>query len=188
MNTMKLLCIGDSLTYGYEMEISNRWTNLLEKELEITVLNAGINGDTTTGILSRFMPLIKDFKPTHVLIYGGTNDLWFGLKNEFIISNIYAMCKQALHYNVNPLVGIPTPCFNLEELNVIGENYQKRINQFQENLIEFCSNKDIAYLDFNNGILQAYFMEDGIHYNDNGHMFITKQLKEKLPTILKKGV
>lgn len=184
MNAIKLLCIGDSLTYGYETEISNRWANLLEQELEITVLNAGINGDTTTGIFSRFIPLIKDFKPTHVLIYGGTNDLWFGLKNEFIISNIYAMCKQALHYNVYPLVGIPTPCFNFEELNVIEENYQERINQFQDNLIEFCSSKDITYIDFNEGILNAYFMEDGIHYNQKGHVFIKNKVIEKFKNLI----
>jgi len=183
MNAIKLLCIGDSLTYGYEMEISNRWTSLLEKELDIVVLNAGINGDTTTGILSRLFPLIKDFKPTHVLIYGGTNDLWFGLKNEFIISNIYAMCKQALYFNVCPLVGIPTPCFNMEEPNIIGENYQNRINQFQDNLMKFCSNKDIQYVDFNEGSLQAYFMEDGIHYNEKGHFFIMKKIVVKIKSL-----
>jgi len=185
MDTMKLLCIGDSLTFGYETEISKRWTNLIEKELNIEVINAGINGDTTTGILSRFMPSLGDFKPSHVFILGGTNDLWFGLKNEFIISNIYAMCKQALHFNVFPIVGIPTPCFNYEELNVIGENYSERINQFQDNLIEFCINKDITYVDFDEGILQAYFMEDGIHYNESGHIFIMKQLKERLQNLLK---
>jgi lysophospholipase L1-like esterase len=185
MDVIKLLCIGDSLTFGYETERSKRWTHLLEKELNIEVINAGINGDTTTGILSRFMPLLRDFKPSHVLIFGGTNDLWFGLKNEFIISNIYAMCKQALHFKVFPIVGIPTPCYNYEELNVIGENYAERINQFQDNLIELCSKKEIIFVNFNSEINQDYFMEDGIHYNERGHIFIMKQLKERLQNLLK---
>lgn len=185
LNHIKLICIGDSLTFGYETKTSKRWTNLLEKELDIEVINAGINGDTTTGVLSRFMPLIKDFEPTHIFIFAGTNDLWFGLKNEFIIANIYAMCKQALHFNVFPLVGIPTPCFNSEELNAIGESYPERLDKFKDSLIEFCSKKEITYVNFNEGILGEYFMEDGIHYNDKGHMFIKKQIKEELQTLLK---
>ncbi len=182
---MRLLCIGDSLTFGYETDASKKWTSLLEKELNLEVINFGVNGDTTTGMLSRLTNAIKEFKPTYCLIFGGTNDLWFGLKNEFIMSNIYAMYKQAIHFNVFPIVGIPTPCFDIEELNVIGENYSERIYKFQCSLIEFCSNKEMASINFNESILREYFMQDGIHYNDKGHMFIKNQLKEKLQNLLK---
>jgi lysophospholipase L1-like esterase len=95
------------------------------------------------------------------------------------------MCKQALHFKVFPIVGIPTPCYNYEELNVIGENYAERINQFQDNLIELCSKKEIIFVNFNSEINQDYFMEDGIHYNERGHIFIMKQLKERLQNLLK---
>ena len=80
MDAIKLLCIGDSLTYGYETEPLKRWTSLLEQNLGVEVFNYGINGDTTTGMLSRFMDAHKSVKPTHTLIFGGTNDLWFGIK------------------------------------------------------------------------------------------------------------
>lgn len=177
---MKLLCIGDSLTFGYETDISNKWTSLLELELDIKVINLGINGDTTSGMLSRFISAIKEFEPTHCLIFGGTNDLWFGLKDEFILSNIYAMCKQAIYTGIIPIVGIPTPCFNLNEKNLTGENYSKCIIRFQKALMVFCLNKDINYVDFNNGITRSCFMEDGIHYNEKGHIYLMNLMSEKL--------
>ncbi len=180
MITIRLLCIGDSLTFGYEMEPAKRWTNLLEKSLTIEVINSGINGDTTSGMLSRFSEEIKNKKPTHTLIFGGTNDLSFGLTNQFIISNIYAMCKQALYFNVLPIIVIPTPCLNLNEHNFIGENYSERILKFQEVLMQFCSGKDINYVNFCNDLDSDCFMNDGMHYNMKGHKTIANHFREKL--------
>ena len=184
MNPIKLLCIGDSLTFGYETDISKKWTSLLEKELNLEVINFGINGDTTSGMLSRFITAIKEFKPTYCLIFGGTNDLWFGLSDEFIMSNVYAMCKQAQYFNVIPFIGIPTPCFNQDELNVIGENYSERIQRFQEVLMQFCLTKEIRYINFNEGINKEFFMEDGMHYNEKGHVFMMNLLREKWHSLL----
>ncbi|GGK16845.1 arylesterase [Yeosuana aromativorans] len=184
MNTTKLLCIGDSLTYGYEMEPSKRWTNLLEKSLDIKVFNYGINGDTASGMLSRFMNKLIEVKPTHTLIFGGTNDLWFGLKDEHIISNIYAMTKQAVYANSIPIIGIPTPSFNLNELNFVGEDYSECIRSFQQILINHCINKDTHYIHFSKSMTQDCFMDDGIHYNAHGHQVMASLVQDKLETII----
>ena len=180
MNSIKLLCIGDSLTFGYEMAESKRWTNLLEKSLGVKVFNYGINGDTTSGMLSRFWDAHKTVNPTHTVIFGGTNDLWFGLKDEFIISNIYAMSKQAVYANSIPIIGIPTPSFNLNELNFVGEDYAECIRSFQQILMSHCLEKDLNYINFSKNMTQDCFMSDGIHYNEKGHETIMKNVHEKL--------
>ena len=87
---MKLVCLGDSLTEGYEIDNNKSWTELLQKELNVEVINAGISGDTTSGMLARCEKLLLEHQPSHLIIFGGTNDLWFGLKDEFILSNIHA--------------------------------------------------------------------------------------------------
>ena len=86
MSEIKIACIGDSITFGYEIEETQKWTTLLSEELNVEVVNCGINGDTTAGMLSRFDAILDLHKPTHVIITGGTNDLWFGLKDELIIN------------------------------------------------------------------------------------------------------
>lgn len=180
MKSMTLLCMGDSLTFGYEIEPSKRWTGLLEKALPINVLNYGINGDTTTGMLSRFLQAHEIVKPTHTLIFGGTNDLWFGLNDAYIISNIYAMCKQAIYLKSIPVVGIPTPSYNLHELNFAGDNYSECIRRFQQILINHCLDKDLNFIDFSEVMGQDCFMEDGIHYNETGHKVMMNHVEQKL--------
>lgn len=50
---MKLICIGDSLTFGYGVHLSQRWTRLCAQETGWELVNEGINGDTTGGMLAR---------------------------------------------------------------------------------------------------------------------------------------
>lgn len=68
---MKIVCIGDSLTEGYQMDLSKRWTDVLQEKLDIEIINSGICGDTTGGMLARFKEMVIDHKPTHVIIMGG---------------------------------------------------------------------------------------------------------------------
>ncbi len=49
----KLICIGDSLTFGYGVHLSQRWTRLCAQETGWELANEGINGDTTGGMLAR---------------------------------------------------------------------------------------------------------------------------------------
>lgn len=50
---MKLICIGDSLTFGYGVRPSQRWTRLCAQETGWEIVNKGISGDTTGGMLVR---------------------------------------------------------------------------------------------------------------------------------------
>ena len=50
---MRLICIGDSLTFGYGVHLSQRWTQLCAQETGWELVNEGINGDTTGGMLAR---------------------------------------------------------------------------------------------------------------------------------------
>ena len=177
MNNIKIVCIGDSLTYGYEIDISKRWTNLLSNELDIEVLNFGVNGDTTNGMLSRFQRNVIDNKPTHAIITGGTNDLWFGLKDEHIISNIFTISRQAKFYNIIPIIGILTPSFNLIEQNYVLEDYSECIRSFQNALINFCKESEIQYIDFSIHMASNHFLEDGLHPNEEGHRIMSENAK-----------
>ena len=169
MKNIKIVCIGDSLTFGFEMEDAQKWTTLLKKELNIEVINCGINGDSTAGMLSRFEQIITNHNPTHVIITGGTNDLWFGLKDELIISNIHTMIRHAKHLDITGIVGIPTPCLNLNELNFLGEDYAECVRSFQNQLINYSIEKELPYIDFSIGLDSNHFLDDGLHPNEEGH-------------------
>ncbi|WP_052947727.1 GDSL-type esterase/lipase family protein [Aneurinibacillus tyrosinisolvens] len=108
---MKIVCIGDSLTEGIGVRKEEAWPFLLQKKLTVVIVNRGISGDTTTGMLGRFYYDVILCKPTHVVIMGGVNDLWWNLPIHLILSNIYSMFKQAIYHGIIPVIGIPTPIF-----------------------------------------------------------------------------
>lgn len=175
---MKILCLGDSLTEGYEISVNKCWTYLLQKNLNIEIVNAGISGDTTAGMLSRCERLLLKHLPTHIIIFGGTNDLWFGLKDELILSNIHAMRRQSRYHNVESIIGIPTPSVNLNELNMVHENYSECIRSFRNNLIKYCEQEDQLYIDFGLQMYSKDFLEDGLHPNESGQIVMMKNAKE----------
>jgi len=174
---MTLLCLGDSLTEGYEINLDVRWTNLLEKELKIEVINCGISGDTTTGMLARCERLLLKYKPTHIIIFGGTNDLWFGLKDELILSNIHAMQRQAKYHKVESIIGILTPSVNLNELNMVHENYSECIRSYRNTLKKYCEDDNQVFIDFSYEMKPNHFLDDGLHPNEEGQKVMMNNAK-----------
>jgi len=184
MENAKILCIGDSLTFGYEIESSNKWTTLLAQQLKLEIINCGVNGDTTAGMLARFESCLGDYNPTHIIIMGGTNDLWFGLKDELIISNIHAMARLAKHNGSEAIIGIPTPYFNLNELNFVQENFSECIRSFKRTLMDYCLLKEISFIDFSLNLTASHVLDDGLHLNEQGQNIMMKNALNKLKVIL----
>ena len=51
---MKIICMGDSITYGHGLShLSQRWTDLVAARTGHALVNRGVSGDTTGGMLSR---------------------------------------------------------------------------------------------------------------------------------------
>ena len=95
-----LLVVGDSLSAEYGLKRGTGWVALLDKRLRdegkaITVVNASISGDTTSGGLSRLPALLKQHKPQFILIELGGNDALRGLPLKTSQTNLEAMVKAA---------------------------------------------------------------------------------------------
>ena len=97
MGTLKIVCIGDSLTEAYGIPGTFGWTYLLSKQLPVQVINSGISGDTTAGMLARFQFMVIAHKPNFDIIMGGTNDLSLDVPDSLILSNIHSMACLAKH-------------------------------------------------------------------------------------------
>ena len=64
------------MTEGSDIEKAYTWSYLIEHNLRVPVLNHGIGGDTTAGMLSRFPLDVVQQLPDIVIFMGDTNDLW----------------------------------------------------------------------------------------------------------------
>jgi acyl-CoA thioesterase-1 len=95
-----LLVLGDSLSAEYGLPKGSGWVALLEQRLaqekrSITVFNASISGETTSGGLARLPALLKQHNPAIVVIELGANDALRGLPPEMTRDNLRAMVRLA---------------------------------------------------------------------------------------------
>jgi acyl-CoA thioesterase-1 len=140
-----VVCIGDSLTYGFGLNREDAYPQQLEVLLNTTrperrwaVINAGISGDTTRGMLARFATDVVTKSPQFVVILGGTNDLGYGydlssLNASYTLDapggmkdNVLAMIAAARANGVMPIVatvlpngGIEAPQYDIERAAMV---------------------------------------------------------------------
>jgi len=89
----KIVCHGDSLTEASDLDKKYTWPIMLESRLDLKIINSGIGGDTSGGLLGRFYDDVVRHQPDLVIILGGTNDLWWDLEVNLIQANIFTMAS-----------------------------------------------------------------------------------------------
>lgn len=179
----KFIFIGDSLTYGYGVYKEDCWVNKLSSRTKLTVINKGINGDTTASMLNRFFKDVTSKHPDCLFLMGGTNDLLCGRSIKSIIDNIYEMIQEALSIKTTIFIGIP-PNISSEmanELFIPSDLYnycENNLPLLRSELLNLCKNYNIMYIDFytlcNKNLYKNIYL-DGIHLNSLGNDIMFKE-------------
>jgi len=105
----KVVAFGDSITYGYRVPKDKSYPAQLSQLLQITVVNAGRNGETSKEGLRRLPSILEKYKPQILIICEGGNDI---LRRRSLVrakENIAKMIQLARSKNIFVvLVGVPT--------------------------------------------------------------------------------
>ena len=96
----RILVVGDSLSAEYGLVRGTGWVALLgarlvQRKIDGTLVNASISGDTTAGGRSRLPALLRQHKPTLVVLELGGNDALRGLPIEQTRANLLEMTRAA---------------------------------------------------------------------------------------------
>ncbi len=177
-----IVCLGDSLTYGYEVRRSAVWTAIGGRESGARVVNRGVNGLMTAGMLACCNHDLINENPHAVLLMGGANDILSGLDPSVPEKNMAAMIDRARDAAITPLVGIPVPfCPPIREDWAAMADFPERTPVYEvyvECLRELCSARECGVVDFRaglaaharkTGVSPRSFYRDGIHLNEAGH-------------------
>lgn len=111
----KILVLGDSLSAEYGLKRGSGWVALLEQRLkaeqmQASVVNASISGDTTAGGRARLGALLTQHRPTHVIIELGGNDALRGLPLKLTQENLSYMTQAAQNAGAKVLlIGMQVP-------------------------------------------------------------------------------
>jgi len=112
--TLRITALGDSLTQGYGLMQDEGLVPQLEAWLrarghDVTVQNAGVSGDTTTGGLARLDWTLADGPQAMIVALGG-NDLLRGIDPALSRANLDAILARLDAEGIPALlVGLPAP-------------------------------------------------------------------------------
>lgn len=95
-----MVVLGDSLSAEYGLARGAGWVPLMQQRLQqqhpgVTVVNASISGDTTSGGLARLQSILQKQQPAIVIIELGGNDALRGLALSATEANLRAMISAA---------------------------------------------------------------------------------------------
>ena len=183
-----MILIGDSLTFGYGVAKSKGWVYRLNKEYNLNLLNKGVNGSTSTDMLSRFTADVISKNPNSIFIMAGTNDFLTNRSLKSVLDNIELMVKEGLAITKDIIIGIPPIILKEMAYKKFMESSTydyaiKNLVLLKEGLIDLSSKYSIRYLDFYtltlNNLDKDIFL-DGIHLNENGNDVILKEFLKLL--------
>lgn len=156
---MKILCLGDSFTQGYLVD--KNYTDYLKDEGH-EILNLGINGDRTSGMLERFKPKKCDIQ----IIFGGTNDTFDRVSPEQIFTNIKKILDKSLAEK--NIIVIP-PLMEEDESYPRYKEINQTINQYGK----LASIFDAIIIDTRK-IEPSYI--DGLHMREDFHKALAEEI------------
>ncbi|MBB4350971.1 MULTISPECIES: arylesterase [Rhizobiaceae] len=175
---INLVGFGDSLMAGYQLAPSESYTAQLEaalkaKGLNVTITNAGVSGDTTSGGLSRIDWSVPD-GTSGVILELGANDALRGIAPEQSEKNLDAMLTRLKERGIKVLLaGILAP-------PNMGGDYAEKFNPIYKRLAE--KHAVPLYPFFLDGVttVPGMQLEDGMHPNAKG---VAVMVERTLPMV-----
>jgi acyl-CoA thioesterase-1 len=178
-DVLVVAALGDSLTAGYRTvdpyaldprvpypaQLMTLINGRLKGHTQAFVINAGINGDDTNGMLWRFRQTVATEKPEIVVIWGGINDLGAAKEPEQVMENLtklYYLCRET---GATPVACTLTPT----------RLTSTKIRRLNELIRAYASEKDLVLVDLFSGLvdvegnLRQEYSDDGVHLTQAGY-------------------
>jgi len=176
--TGKVMMVGNSLTEGGDWK---KWLN------DTSVINRGIGGDVTFGVLRR-LPDITERKPSKLFLLIGINDLSRNTPDEVIMENIFTIASKIRGRSRKTKIFVqsilPTnDTFKNLEKKFLGKG--EHIVAINEQLRKYAAKMHYTFVDLyshvvdGEGRLDARYTTDGLHLNAAGYKVWVEWLKKE---------
>ncbi|MEX2153258.1 MAG: arylesterase [Gemmatimonadaceae bacterium] len=175
---------GTSLTAGYGLDPDSAYPQIIQRKLDsaglkFDVVNAGVSGETSSGLLRRLRWLLRE--PFEVfVIETGANDGLRGIPVETMASNIQQIIEGVR--TARPRAQIML--IQMEAPPNLGTDYTRR---FREVFPELAKRNGVILLPFlleNVAGLRHLNQGDGMHPNDEGERIVAENVWKALRPLL----
>lgn len=169
VDSKDIIFLGNSITDGSE------WSELFGRP---RILNRGISGDTSEGVLDR-MDAILGGHPSKIFIMIGTNDLARGISVDTVVENIAAIIDRTAAES-------PSTMFYVQSILPVSAHFGmfgghtakgKEIREANSRLKALAAEKGVVYIDLHTlftdpetGDLNLKYSNDGLHLKGEGYL------------------
>jgi len=202
---MKILCFGDSITFGEIDTEHGGWVDRLKDDCirqyadsirqEVSVYNLGICGETTDGLFARFS---TEFNARHVkgqsalVIFSyGMNDIVIHkdkniVPEKYFVRNLKSCIDFAKSKGAKVILSNLAPITDSSDgvVNQHGKlRYNRDIKIYNRVLRQLAEDGSCLYFDIYNQFnsqKNILISEDGVHPNSEGHKLIYFMIKDIL--------
>lgn len=166
-----IVFLGNSITDGGE------WAELFD---DPRIINRGINGDITTGVLNRLGDVVKD-KPQKIFLLIGINDLARGAATETVYENILLIVSLIQEYS-------PATKIYVQGIFPVNKSFSEfprhankgeQVNDLNQKLKRGAARNNYIFVDVNKSLSDRKGMLDAEYTNDGLHLLGTGYLKWK---------
>ena len=189
---MKIICMGDSITYGFGLpDLSKRWSDLVSARTGHVLINRGVSGDTTGGMLARCQTQVFNQAPDAMVLLGGINDISITGGYRAAFANVISMFRQAEVLSIPLILGLPLPVCP-EDLCPSPWAYQETAHlavmaeEYASLLRGYAAEKGLPLADFRtpflrpDGTADRSLFQDGLHPTEEGHRLMADVLCQVL--------
>lgn len=184
-----IAAMGDSLTQGYGLQAEQGFVPQLQTWLtgrgaEVTVINAGVSGDTTAGGLSRAAWTLTPDVDAMIVALGG-NDMLRGIDPAASKANLAGILDVAAAQDVDVLlVGMQAPGNFGPDYKEAFDGMYPELSQTYKTLLAPSFLEGLGSVDPSE--VQKLMQSDGIHPNSEGVALIVETLGPHVLSLIEK--
>ena len=175
----RILCIGDSNTYGYDPRSyigdrypkEVRWTDRLHG---FEVINRGLNGAKIPFGFERQLGIIRAEEPDLIIVMLGTNDVLSGVIAEQIAERMDNFISAVKEVGKDILLISPPPVEFGEWVQ--SEDYLDEACELAELYREVAEKNECMFADAGGWDVDLAY--DGVHFSEEGHVTFARRLEE----------
>lgn len=203
----RLICFGDSITEGAEFPCQDRWTTLLQTQLDFLypgvfeVLNRGVGSNTTAQAFDRLASDVLPYLPGILLVQFGFNDAnvrdWARVPrvgvDEFRknLREFHRLAlKQGQHcvFVINHMIG------EVSGMQGNGHTYRDNFAPYNITIRELAARLNAPYIDLPSAMatrnidLDEFLAPDRLHLSRAGNRIYAEMILEGLQTSIMPGM
>ena len=179
----KIALYGDSLMSGYGLEEKFHLSTILEKNFkmsgfDVTLINASVSGDTSSGGLNRLSWLLREKDIDILVLCLGANDMLRGIRPNLIRQNLNRILEILEEKKITVLLA------GMKSQEAFGQEYKKEFDKIYPELAKKFNITFLPFLLEGVALNPKLNLQDGKHPNAEGINLISKNLEKKIINLL----